>query len=132
MHASRPGILCFDGAINRRKAAVKRIESQVRPFCPAVFSTLHFSASFPLFSFLGTVNRFSLPLASSFLSQQMSLRGPPRLRDCHCHRPAHSLVPHVPDLPHIITSLTSRLSDDRSTVTCFAVGSSTSCALPRD
>ena len=26
----RRGILCFDGAINRRKAAVKRIESQVR------------------------------------------------------------------------------------------------------
>lgn len=32
VHSSRlsGGILCFDGAINRRKVAVKRIESQVR------------------------------------------------------------------------------------------------------
>jgi len=124
MHASRPGILCFDGAINRRKAAVKRIESQVRPFCPVLFATLRFS--------LSHANNFSFSLASSFFSQQMSLRDLPRSQDCHCHTPVRSLVPHVPDLPHIITSLTSRLSDDRSAVTCFVVVSSSSYAPPSD
>lgn len=74
-----PGhILRFDGAINRRKAAVKRIESQVR--------------SFYLY----------LSLSSS-LAPLMSLSGPPRPRHRHCL--AH-LSSRVPDLPprHYVTA----------------------------
>lgn len=128
MHASRPGILCFDGAINRRKAAVKRIESQVRPFYPAPFATLRSSAllAHARRPFL-VPSRFFVPSSADVVK-----RPAPFARDCHCHMLVRSLVLHVPDLPHIITSLTSRLSDDRSAVTCFVVDSSAPYAPLRD
>lgn len=61
-------ILCFDGAINRRKAAVKRIESRVRSVC---LSPVRLAPS-------GLCRSFSLWLCS------MSSSGPPRSRNRHC------------------------------------------------
>lgn len=90
MHASRPGILCFDGAINRRKAAVKRIESQVRPFYPAPFATLRFSALLAharrpflvpsrfLVPFSADVVKRPAPFAGLSLSHARSLARPAR------------------------------------------------------
>lgn len=123
-HARFPGILCFDGAINRRKAAVKRIESQVRPFCwPRAISSLTLSLS-PRFSqsfSLSLYGCFSFFLPSSFLSRQMSLRDPAPFARlslshafCSLARPARS----GPSARHYVTNVT-------------AVRRSVDCHVPR-
>lgn len=109
-HARFPDILCFDGAINRRKAAVKRIESQVRPFCrPRARTPLS-----PLFSiFLALALRlFFIPSRSlflvPFLADVVKKPGPIRktvtvTRLCSFARPARS----GPSAHHYVTNVTA-------------------------
>lgn len=115
MHASRPGILCFDGAINRRKAAVKRIESQVRPFCPAPFATLRSSAllAFAHRLFLAP-SRFLVPFSADVVKRPAPFAGPSLSHACSLARPARS----GPSAHHYVTNVA-------------AVRRSVGCHVPR-
>lgn len=102
MHASRPGILCFDGAINRRKAAVKRIESQVRPFCPALFATLRFSTPLAFAHELFLVpSRFLVLFSAAVVKRPAPFAGLSLSHACSLARPARS----GPSAHHYVTNV---------------------------
>lgn len=103
MHASRPGILCFDGAINCRKAAVKRIESQVRPFCPALFfATLRFSAPLAFAHRRSLVpSRFLVSFSADVVKRPAPFAGLSPSHACSLARPARS----GPSARHYVTNV---------------------------